>query len=268
MKPGSAPNSRHWHPEILDSSFPLRRGSGEPVEPDWLTTLRTQIDNRNDPWVVLEGQASVEAAIAGWWEVPGVLVAEDHPWEAPVWSGLELLRKQRHEMNDLADPSAHEGVLGLAKLPNETGDVAAFMKGLEPEALLVVCPRLDDALLIGAIVRGAEAFDAAGVIFGAEGMSPFEPEAVRASESTVFKLPVRIADGGMVLRCLLAAGFQLVGLDDSPDSISASSQPALASRRALILGEEDGRLGRFWRTACNLRVRGDADTVLSHLALS
>lgn len=256
------------HSEILNSSFAAGRGSGEPVEPDWLTTLRTQIDNRNDPWVVLEGLTSVEAAIAGWWEVPGVLVAEDHSWEAPVWSGLELLRKQRHEMDDLADPAAHEGVLGLAKLPNETGDVAAFMKGLELEALLVVCPRLDDPELIGTIVRGAEAFNAAGVIFGAEGMSPFEPEAVRASDSAVFKLPVRIADAGMVLRCLLTAGFQLIGLDDSEDSIPASHLPDLASRRALVLGEEDGRLGRFWRSACNLRVRGDADTVLSHLALS
>ena len=237
------------------------------MEPDWLTTLRTQLDNRIDPWVVLEGQASVEAAIAGWWEVSGVVVAEDHPWEAPIWAGLELLRKARAELADLADPATHEGVLGLAKLPNETGDVAAFMKGLDAEALLVVCPRLDDPELIGTIVRGADAFDAAGVIFGAEGMSPFEPEAVRASGSTVFKLPVRIADGGMVLRCLLTAGFQLIGLDDSPDSMSASHLPALASRRALVLGEEDGRLGRFWRTACNLRVRGDADTVLSHLAL-
>lgn len=237
------------------------------MEPDWLKTLRTQLDTRNDPWVVLEGQKSVEAAIAGWWEVPGVLVAEDHPWEAPVWSGLELLRKGRTEMDGLADPASHEGVLGLAKLPNETGDVAAFMKGLEPEALLVVCPRLDDPGLIGTIVRGAEAFDAAGMIFGAEGMSPFEPDAVRASGSTVFKLPVRIADGGMILRCLLTAGFQLIGLDDSDDSIPPANLPDLASRRALILGEEDGKLGRFWRRACNLRVRGDADTVLSHLAL-
>lgn len=237
------------------------------MEPDWLTTLRTQIDNREDPWVVLEGQASVEAAIVGWWEVPGVVVAEDHPWEAPVWSGLELLRKGRNELDELADPSTHEGVLGLAKLPNETGDVAAFLKGLEAEALLVVCPRLDDSSLIGEIVRGAEAFDAAGVIFGAEGTSPFEPDAVRASGSTVFKLPVRIADGGMVLRCLLAAGFQLIGLDESEDAIELSSLPPLANRRALIHGDEGGQMGKFWRTACNLRVRGNADTVLSHLAL-
>ena len=237
------------------------------MEPDWLTTLRSQVDKRIDPWVVLEGQATVEAAIAGWWEVPGVLIAEDHPWEAPIWAGLELLRKRRAEIDDITDTGSHEGVLGLAKLPSETGDVAAFTRGLDPEALLVVCPRLDDPGEIGEIMRGAEAFDAAGVIFGAEGMSPFEPEAVRAAGGSVFKLPVRIADGGLILRSLLASSFQLIGLDDTPDAMPASRLPDLASRRALILGEEQGRLGKFWRSACSLRVRGHADTVLSHLAL-
>ncbi len=237
------------------------------MEPDWLTTLRAQIGKRNDPWVLLEGQASVEAAIAGWWEVPGVLVAEDHPWEAPLWSGLELLRRNRGEMDGLADPEAHEGVLGLAKLPGETGDVAAFLKGLEAEALLLVCPRLSDPAMIGGLVKGAEAFDAAGVIFGAEGLSPFEPQAVRASDSAVFRLPVRIADGGLVLRSLLAAGFQLVGLDDAADALAPAALPALSARRALVVGEEGGELGRFWRSACNLRVRGDADEMLSRMAL-
>ena len=252
-----------------NSEFVIRPGPRyrKGVDPDWLTTLRSQIDNRIDPWVVLEGQASVEAAIAGWWEVPGVLVAEDHPWEAPLWAGLELLRRQRGEIDVLADPAAHEGVLGLAKLPGETGDVAAFLKGLEPEALLVVCPRLSDFSMIGEIVRGADAFDAAGVIFGAEGSSPFEPDAVRASGSAVFKLPVRIADGGLVLRCLLAAGFQLIGLDSAADTLEAKALPALAARRALVLGEDGGALGKFWKSACHLRVRGHADLVLSHLAL-
>ncbi len=237
------------------------------MEPEWLTILRTQIEERSDPWVLLEGQTSVEAALAGWWEVPGVLVAEDHPWEAPVWSGMELLRRQRNEIDDLSDAGLHGGILGIAKIPGETGDVAAFLKGLDPEALLVVCPRLDDPWMIGEILRGAEAFDAAGVIFGSEGMSPFEPPAIRAAGSSVFKLPVRIADSGLVLRCLLAGRFQLVGLDESPDSVTVGDLPVLGPRRALVLGDEDGKMGRFWRSACSVRICGDADTALSHLAL-
>ena len=266
---GGSGNSATFHSSFGNSEFVIRHRARyrRRVEPDWLTTLRTQLGERRDPWVVLEGQARVEAAIAGWWEVPGVLVAEDHPWEAPLWAGLEMLRRDRGEMERLADPAVHEGVLGLAKLPGETGDVAAFMKSLEAEALLLVCPRPGDFKAIGTLMKGAEAFDAAGVIFGAEGVSPFEPEAVRASGSSVFRLPVRIADGGMVLRCLLAAGFQLVGLDEAEDALAPAALPALSARRALVVGDEGGELGKFWRSACSLRVRGDADEMLSRMAL-
>jgi tRNA G18 (ribose-2'-O)-methylase SpoU len=237
------------------------------VEPEWLTILRTQLEERSDPWVLLEGQTSVEAALAGWWEVPGVLVAEDHPWEAPVWAGLELLRRQRDEIDDLSDAGLHGGVLGLAKIPGETGEIAAFLKGLPAEALLVVCTRVGDSWATGQIMRGADAFDAAGVIFGAEGASPFEPETIREAGESIFKLAVRIADGGVILRCLLAAGFQLIGLEDGAGSMDAKKLPALAPRRALIIGDEAEGLGKFWKSACNLCVRGDVDSVLSHMAL-
>jgi tRNA G18 (ribose-2'-O)-methylase SpoU len=237
------------------------------VEPEWLNILREQVEERTDPWVLLEGQTNVEAALAGWWEVPGVLIAEDHPWEAPVWSGMEVLKRDRDDINAFSDTDAHGGILGLAKIPGETGDVAAFLKGLPAEALLVVCPRPGSSFATGQIMRGADAFDAAGVLFGEEGMSPFEPETVRVAGGSLFKLAVRIADGGMILRCLLAAGFQLIGLEDEVGAIDARDLPALAGRRALVVGDETDGLGRFWKSACSLRVRGDVDSVLSHIAL-
>jgi tRNA G18 (ribose-2'-O)-methylase SpoU len=256
---------------IGNSEFPFAlgriAGNEQDVEPEWLSVLISQAEERSDPWVLLEGQANVEAALAGWWEVPGVLIAEDHPWEAPVWSGMELLRKHREELDELSDADLHGGVLGLAKIPGETADVAAFLKGLPEEALLVVCTRPSDSVLMGRIMRGADAFDAAGVIFGAEGASPFESETIRAAGDSVFKLAVRIADGGLILRCLLAAGFQLIGCEDEAGAIDAGKLPVLASRRALIVGDEVEGLGRFWQSACSLRVRGDVDEVLSHIAL-
>src|SRR5690606_15387262 len=142
------------------------------MESHWLDILRAQIRERRDPWVVLEGRHAVEAAIAGWWEVAGVVAGEESPGEPPVWSGLEFLRRGRGELEEIAGYPFHRGVLGLAKLPGETGEVAKFLRELDGDALVVVCPRLADAANAGAIVRNAAALGAAGALFGAEGVSP------------------------------------------------------------------------------------------------
>lgn len=230
---------------------------------DWQTTLRAQLARRQDPWVVLEGQGMVEAALAGWWEVTGVVVAEDHAWEVPVWSGMEIAREARGEMAGWSDPAVHGGVLGLAKLPSETGEVAAFLRGLDAEALVVVCPRLDDPSAAGEVIRLAADHGAAGVLFGAEGTSPFEVEALRVAAAALFRLPIRIADGGLLLRSLKAAGVVLCGWEAS----GMSGEAATSGRRALVMGDPEKGLGPFWRAACERRLGGEVAAAMQGLAV-
>ncbi|MCW1924346.1 hypothetical protein OKA05_17400 [Luteolibacter arcticus] len=230
---------------------------------DWQTTLREQLAAPQDPWVVLEGQGMVEAAIAGWWEVAGVMVAEDHSWEVPVWSGMEVAREAPAEMDRWADASIHGGVLGLARQPSETGEVATFLRSLDAEALLVVCPRLDHPTVVGEVIRLAADHNAAGVLFGAEGVSPFHVEAVRAAADALFQLPIRVADGGLLLRSLKAAGVELCGWEQA----GFSGEAATTGRRALVMGDPEKGLGPFWRAACDRQVGGEVGAVLKELAV-
>jgi tRNA G18 (ribose-2'-O)-methylase SpoU len=230
---------------------------------DWQTTLREQFISPRDSWVVLEGQGMVEAALAGWWEVAGVMISEDHSWEVPVWSGMEVIRETPDEMNRLADVSIHGGVLGLAKQPSETGEVATFMRSLDVEALLVVCPRLDDPKIAGDVIRLAAEHDAAGVLFGAEGISPFHVETVRAAGGALFQLPIRIADGGLLLRSLKAAAVELCGWEQA----ALSGEAVTSGRRALVMGDPEKGLGPFWRAACDRQVGGEVAAALEELAV-
>ncbi len=237
---------------------------GRMNESGWLGELRRQVAERRDPWVLLEGRAAVEAALAGWWEVAGVLIEEDHPWVLPPWSGPEMLRRDAAEMAGLGDPARHQGVLGLARLPAETAEVAAFARALEPDAWLVVCPRPSDAAYAGRLVGLAAARGAAGVLFGAEGGSPFAPAAVEASEGALFRIPVRVADGGQLLRSLKAAAVHLVGLE--PSAGPRDTAPPSSGRRALVVGDPEAGLGPFWRAACDRRTAGDPADLLDWLA--
>lgn len=225
------------------------------AEPEWVEELRAQIRRRMDPWVVLEGRHSVEGAIAGWWDVVGILAGEGCGWEPPTWSGLELLRGSREWVDAVAGYAFHRGVVGLARQPEETADVRGLMAELEPDAVVVVCPGLADASNAGAVIRNAAALGAKAVIFGAEGVSPFERKAVRASSGALFRLPVRVADNGQVLRCLKAARFRIIGADSAGDAVELPALEAEEGRVALVIGSEADGLGLFWSSACDVRVR-------------
>lgn len=229
---------------------------------DWMGILREQLAGRQDPWVVLEGQGVVEAALAGWWEVAGVMIAEDHSWEAPAWSGMEVVRESREAMDELAGGDLHGGVIGLAKRPVETGEVAAFVRSLEADALVVVCPRLDNAVAAGEAIRLSVNHGAAGILFGAEGVSPFDPAVVRVAAEALFQLPVRIADSGLLLRSLKAAGVELCGWEPS----GLAGLAVTEGRRALVMGDPVHGLGPFWRAACDTRMGGLIGEVMAGLA--
>lgn len=228
------------------------------MEPAWLETLHAQIRTRHDPWVVLEGRQAVEAALAGWWEIEGLVATDDSPWQPPVWSGLELLRRPRAELAAVAGDGAfhsdHDGVLGLARIPQETPEVAKFLAGLEVDAFVVVCPRLADPAHAGAIVRSAAALGAAAVIFGRDGVSPFEREAVQASAGALFRMPVKVADGGQVLRSLKAAGYETLGAEVGEGSVDVREAGRAEGRRALVIGAGEKGLGPFWAVACDRRI--------------
>ncbi len=230
---------------------------------DWQTTLRKQLTSRQDPWVVLEGQGMVEAALAGWWEVAGVMISEAHSWQVPVWSGMEVAREAPEKMNRLADVSIHGGVLGLARQPSETGEVATFLRSLDAEALVVVCPRLDHPTVAGEVIRLAADHGAAGVLFGAEGVSPFHVEAVRMAAGALFQLPIRVADGGLMLRSLKAAAVELCGWEQA----TFSGKAVTTGRRALVMGDPEKGLGPFWRAACDRQVGGEVAAVMQGLAV-
>lgn len=228
--------------------------------PAWLSRILEPAGSGTDPWVLLEGRLAVEAALAGWWEVAGVLVDEAADGDFGSWSGLEVARCPAADLVGIGEPARHGGVVGWTKRPPETVEVAAFARGLDPAALLVVCPRIADPRRTGELIREALQHGAAGVLCGAEGVSPFSPEAVHASEGAVFRMPVRVADGGQLLRSLKAAAVELIGLEADGER---EAPDAPEGRRALVMGDPVKGLGPFWRAACDRVLAGDVREWLS-----
>ncbi len=102
--------------------------------------------------------------------------------------------------------------------------VYARLSDLEtPPGILAVVdipPPDADAILArpGTLLRSAEAFGAAGALFGQGGVDPYAPKVVRAAMGSLFRLPVAVVAADWLARAAGAAGRAIVAADtEGPD---------------------------------------------------
>ncbi|GAC1585472.1 MAG: RNA methyltransferase [Candidatus Elarobacter sp.] len=78
----------------------------------------------------------------------------------------------------------------------------------------------------GTLIRSAEAFGAAGVLFGRGGAEPYGQKVVRASMGSIFRLPVVEVDADDVLAEAKASGRTIVAADVEGDDLREAGVPA------------------------------------------
>ena len=148
-------------------------------------------------------------------------------WEAAGTSVYLVPERAFARLSDLETPS---GLLAVFDLPSTAiADVLA-----RPGPVLLLAG-VSDPGNAGTLVRSAEAFGAAGVLFGRGGADPFAPKVVRAAMGSLFRLPVAQADADEVLAAAAAAGRPVVATDVEGQELGASALPAGA---VLAVGNE------------------------------
>ncbi len=120
----------------------------------------------------------------------------------------------------LSDLDSPPGLLAVLDLP--ASDPAAILARPGPVLLLA---GVSDPGNAGTLLRSAEAFGAAGALFGRGGADPFAPKVVRAAMGALFRLPVAVVDAGWVAAAAAAAGRPVVAADTAGTDIAAVSLP-------------------------------------------
>jgi RNA methyltransferase, TrmH family len=196
--------------------------------------LRTPRGRREAGRFAAEGPTLLdEAARSGLrpreiYATPEALAALDPGrWEAAGTSVYVVPERAFARLSDLETPS---GLLAVFDLPATTiADVLA-----RPGPVLLLAG-VSDPGNAGTLVRSAEAFGAAGVLFGRGGADPFAPKVVRAAMGSLFRLPVAQAGADEVLAAAAAAGRPVVATDVEGEELGASPLPAGA---VLAVGNE------------------------------
>ncbi|WP_034384071.1 RNA methyltransferase [Deinococcus sp. YIM 77859] len=174
---------------------------------------------------------------------------------APALPGprLALAREAFEKVSGRENP---DGLLAVVPAP------PARLPQPQDDAVVVVLHGLEKPGNIGAILRTADAAGAAGVLVLGRGADVYSPNVIRASQGSVFTLPVAALSEEEALAWLAEHGFTRVAC--TPDASRVYWDAPLTGRVALILGAEHAGLPSAWRAAelpVRVPMRGAADSL-------
>lgn len=157
--------------------------------------------------------------------------------ELPAWT-INLLPPQLLEK--LAYGERNENALGVFQIPlRRLGDLVVPAK-----PLVIVLDRLEKPGNIGAIFRSADAAGVDGVILSDSPGDVFNPNCIRASAGTIFKVPFASDSATKVREWLLQ--HQLVPVTTRPEAESVHWDCDWTRGLALVIGNEANGLGPGW----------------------
>lgn len=231
-------------------STTLRAPQAETPSPAPAPRERGPAAPRGTVW--LHGTHPVEAALANpARRLKRLLLTEDAEAElsrrvAQPWP-LAPERVERSKLDHLLGrDTVHQGAALLADLLPPPSLTAM----LERPGPVLVLDQVTDPRNIGAMLRNAAAFGAAGVITQ-DRNSPEETGVMaRAASGALERIPlVRAINLARTLAALKAAGLWVIGLDASGAPLRG--EPLRERRVALVLGAEGAGLRRLTRETCD-----------------
>jgi TrmH family RNA methyltransferase len=203
---------------------------------------------------LVEGVRSIDAAVAGGWTIDSFWFASGRPlsrWaEGLLESGLARTHAELEPalMEELSSKDETSELVALIDVPSdELGRIPR-----RADRLLVVLDRPASPGNLGSVIRSADALGADGVVVVGHAADVYDPQTVRASQGSLFALPVvrvESADAlephleGLSVVCTSARGD--VPIDEAD----------LRGGIALVLGNETKGLSWAWRERADTLVR-------------
>lgn len=173
--------------------------------------------------------------------------------------GIPMLEAPRSEVDRLVGGVSHQGV--ALQVPAYSyahpEDLLAAADAANESALIVALDGVTDPHNLGAVIRSAAAFGAAGVVVPERRAAGVSAGAWKASAGAVARVPV--ARAGNLTRALLEykrAGLSVVGLagEGAVDLSELSSLGLATGPLVVVVGAEGKGLSRLVRETCDATV--------------
>ena len=156
---------------------------------------------------------------------------------------------------ELAD-AVHQGVVAKVAMDGLLLDYDKFIRALDvsPSTCLVLLNEITDPHNVGAIIRSAAAFGAAGVLIPTHNQSPITGVVAKASAGMVFAMPIiAINNENQTIEDLKKRGFWVYGL--AGEGKNDASKEKFDAPAVLVVGSEGEGLRTKTREHCDILLR-------------
>jgi 23S rRNA (guanosine2251-2'-O)-methyltransferase len=173
----------------------------------------------------------------------------------------------RDEIENLLEAGAvHQG-LALVTRPLDRPDLGEILAGAGKSATLLVLDQVTDPRNVGAVLRAAAAFGAAGLVVQDRHAPPATGALAKTASGALESVPlIRVTNLARALGEMKRHDFWCVGLDDAGEA--ALDAAADGDRVALVLGAEDSGLRRLTRGECDVVARLPTEDAFATLNVS
>lgn len=164
--------------------------------------------------------------------------------------------KNREAGRMVGQDTAHQGVIAIADpggLLREFKDFASSLKDA-PDTMVVLLDELTDPHNVGAIIRSAAAFGAAGVLLPAHNQAPITGAVVKSSAGMIFRVPiVLIGNVNYAISHLKEKGLCSYGLE--MNGTKDVTEEKFESPSLIIIGNEAKGIRQKTLELCDVRLR-------------
>lgn len=164
--------------------------------------------------------------------------------------------KRREAGRIVGEETPHQGVIAVANLDLLMVDFDDFIEtaNISADTMLVLLDELTDPQNVGAIIRSAAAFGAAGVLMPLHNQAPLTGAVVKASAGMVFRVPViAIGNVNLTIDRLRDRGFRAYALAmQGPKTVSEEVYDAPS---LFIVGNEGKGIRQKTFEHCDVTLR-------------
>ncbi len=159
-------------------------------------------------------------------------------------------------LNRELEGAVHQGVVVRATLSSLMQDYNEFTKDLAvvPSTCLVMLNEITDPYNVGAIIRSAAAFGAAGILIPTHNQAPITGVVAKASAGTVFSIPIiGINNENQTIMDLKKKGFWIYGL--AGEGANELPKEKFDAPAVFVVGSEGDGLRHKTREHCDILIR-------------